>query len=772
MINRWFTRYLYGVQNGVESEPKAWVVRETNACPSRAATVNGDQSNTNTLTVADSSQITYGTQVNVQVTSSTGTVSNTTATVVAVPDSTHVVFAAAVATAAGSKVANGSRIGNNITTTPTNSVTCGTNSPTPYAEWPDPGASVAKVNFQTPGNSTGALTFRNGDAANEVITDAPTTTMLTLVNAASNNARLLYKSPVLTQNVRVSGTVHVSLWMSFSKPRANLTAVLVDYPATGTLTSNSTFQERSTRGWLDPQNRTSASVSEDVVPGTFYRMYFDLQPKDMVAVAGRRLAVMIVSSDQESSIRPAAGTQLTMDLSQSWAEIPVVGGATSLATAFGDTAPTVGHTLAPPSPTGSNGWYTGDVGLTWQVNDGGAAVTKTGCVDETFTTDGTFTRSCSATNLLGSSPTDTVTVQRDATAPVTTLTTSPASPDGTNGWFKSSPKLFLAVADGTSGVASTTYSLDGGPPQPYTGPVSGFADGTHTFTFHSSDNAGNVEPTQTYTFTVDTTGPTVTMTVSPAAPDGANGWYLTNPTVSMTASDSTSGIASRELQFEGESDWLPYTGPFQVCGFVIPGKPPVGCKYPPPPPPWGDGHKIDVRATDQAGNTGSDSRVLKVDLDTPVTTATLTPGIHNGWYASPTLTLTGTDGHSGIAHTDYALDGGVWKTYTGPISGFSTGNHFVQFASTDNAGRLEATKLIAFKVDARQAEREHHDPLGGRQLPAGQGRDREVQVHRRRVRDGHVRRHGRQRGEPGHEHDRVAHVHGDRHGQGRERDRR
>lgn len=28
MMNRWFTRYLHGVQNGVEQEPKAWIVRE------------------------------------------------------------------------------------------------------------------------------------------------------------------------------------------------------------------------------------------------------------------------------------------------------------------------------------------------------------------------------------------------------------------------------------------------------------------------------------------------------------------------------------------------------------------------------------------------------------------------------------------------------------------------------------------------------------------------------------------------------------------------
>ena len=85
----------------------------------------------------------------------------------------------------------------------------------------------------------------------------------------------------------------------------------------------------------------------------------------------------------------------------------------------------------------------------------------------------------------------------------------------------------------------------------------------------------------------------------------------------------------------------------------------------------------------------------------PVTTATLTPGLHNGWYASPTLTLTGADGTgSGIAHIDYALDGGSWTTYAGPLSGFTTGNHFVQYRSTDVAGRQETAKLIAFKVDA------------------------------------------------------------------------
>ena len=58
--NLWFTRYLYGVQNGVENQPKAWVTRETAACPPRTAAVVGDQSNTATLTVANTSQLNVG----------------------------------------------------------------------------------------------------------------------------------------------------------------------------------------------------------------------------------------------------------------------------------------------------------------------------------------------------------------------------------------------------------------------------------------------------------------------------------------------------------------------------------------------------------------------------------------------------------------------------------------------------------------------------------------------------------------------------------------
>ena len=160
------------------------------------------------------------------------------------------------------------------------------------------------------------------------------------MNAATSGTRLVYQTNVLTQPVRISGTPWLSLRMAFSKPKANLTGILISYPGAG---GNGTILSR---GWLDPENRTSDRVSEPIVPGQFYRLNFDLQPKDMVVPAGRRLAFMILSSDFEHTLRPAPGTQLTLDTAQSSVSLPIVGGAPALAAATG-----TGYVEAPVSAT-------------------------------------------------------------------------------------------------------------------------------------------------------------------------------------------------------------------------------------------------------------------------------------------------------------------------------------------------------------------------------------------------------------------------------------
>lgn len=313
-INLWFTRYLFGMHNGVEKLPRAWVVREPNACPVRQTTAVGDQSNTATLAVADSSRLTFGLTPTIPITAADGTVTAVTRDIVGIPDRTHVLLSAPVATGAGQRVADGATI----------SLQCATRlNPVPYPEWPDPAARSVSLDFTSGAPGVGGLSLGPGSATTETLTDDASITAQTSATAATSNVRLLYKTPVLQRDVRISGTPWLSLRMAFSKPAANLTGVLVDYAPDGTATI-------LTRGWMDPQNRYSDSVSVPMVPGQFYNLHFDMQPKDSVIVAGHRIGVMILSSDNEATIRPAAGTQLTLDLHRSDVQLPIVGGRAAL----------------------------------------------------------------------------------------------------------------------------------------------------------------------------------------------------------------------------------------------------------------------------------------------------------------------------------------------------------------------------------------------------------------------------------------------------------
>jgi predicted acyl esterase len=311
--NLWFTRYLYGVQNGVESLPRSWVVREAASCPPRQTTVTGDQSNTATLTVADTSPFMIGFTLTVPQTNSDGTITNTTRLIVDVPDSTHVVLASPVGTAVGQKVADGAVV----------RLVCGTANPTPYAEWPDPATQSVTLHLTPGAPARGGLTVAAAQAASETLTDDASIAGITSANTASSNVRLIYQTTPLAQPVRISGTPTVLLNMAFSASRANLTAALVSYPPTG----NGTIL---TRGWLDPANRDNDRSDIPVRPGTLYRLDLDMQPKDTVVPAGNRIALMVISSDRDFTIRPAPGTQLTLDLARSSLALPVVGGAPAL----------------------------------------------------------------------------------------------------------------------------------------------------------------------------------------------------------------------------------------------------------------------------------------------------------------------------------------------------------------------------------------------------------------------------------------------------------
>jgi predicted acyl esterase len=317
LINYWFTRYLYGVHNGVERLPRSWVVREAASCPPRQTTVAEDESNTATLTVADTRPFRIGFSLTVPQTNADGTITTTTRLIAKIPDSKHLVLASPVATADGQKVAGGATV----------SLQCGNANPTPYAEWPDPAAGQAGLHLTPGAPARGGLTFAPGKRGTETLTDDASIAAITSANAPTSGTRLIYQTAPQTKPVRISGTPSASLQLAFSASKANVTAALVSYPPSG----NGTIL---TRGWIDPANRVSDWFDAPVKPGKPYRMSVDLQPKDVVVPAGNRLALMVVSSDRDFTVRPAPGTRLTLDLAHSSINIPVVGGRKALADAL------------------------------------------------------------------------------------------------------------------------------------------------------------------------------------------------------------------------------------------------------------------------------------------------------------------------------------------------------------------------------------------------------------------------------------------------------
>lgn len=239
LMNRWFTRYLYGVENGVEEAPHAWIVRE------------GDE-----------------------------------------------------------------RL-----------------EPTPYPDYPHPEAASVRLRPLAGGERVGELsTGAVGPQGPETLVDDVSFSGADLAQAPTSSHRLLYATAPLREEVHLSGTARVRLTVASSEPAANLSVWLVVLP----------WEEEGgdavnviTRGWADPQNYRSLTESEPLVPGRFYQLSFDLQPDDQVIPAGRRIGLMVFSSDQDFTLWPSPGTELTLDLDGSWVELPVVGGAEALMKAVG-----------------------------------------------------------------------------------------------------------------------------------------------------------------------------------------------------------------------------------------------------------------------------------------------------------------------------------------------------------------------------------------------------------------------------------------------------
>ena len=97
-------------------------------------------------------------------------------------------------------------------------------------------------------------------------------------------------------------------------------------------------------------------------------------------------------------------------------------------------------------------------------------------------------------------PTSSVSYTVDNAAPTTTAALSGTQVAGV---YQDSATVTLTATDALSGVGSTTYTVDGGPATPYSGPITVDTGGAHTVTYWSADRLANTEATKVVSFTID-----------------------------------------------------------------------------------------------------------------------------------------------------------------------------------------------------------------------------------------------------------------------------
>ncbi len=232
MMNRWFTCYLHGIENGVEEDAKAWIVRE-----------NDKQEE-----------------------------------------------------------------------------------PTSYENYPNPEASTVTLYLTSGAPEKGTLsTSKVKNQGQETLVDNYSFGGKALAQAEDTEHRLIYVSPVLEEDLHISGIPSITIKAASSKPAVNLSVYLVSLPWNKSRHAKIT-DNIITRGWADLQNHKSLTESEPLKPGEFYEMTFELQPDDQIIPAGQQIGLMIFASDRDFTLLPKPGTELTVDLDGTSITIPIVGG--------------------------------------------------------------------------------------------------------------------------------------------------------------------------------------------------------------------------------------------------------------------------------------------------------------------------------------------------------------------------------------------------------------------------------------------------------------
>lgn len=185
----------------------------------------------------------------------------------------------------------------------------------------------------------------------------------------TRQGRLVYVTPPLEDDLRISGTPRLRVKMSTDSDTALLSALLVDYGEGETVTVEDaeplelveqscdpedlanrtgcaepmeaevdiTPQRVLARGHFDAKNHADLRQGKALKPGPKYNVRWETLPSDHIVPAGHRVGLVITGNYNASpfTLRPsrdsgAIGSEVTVHLNSSRLELPVVGGAQAL----------------------------------------------------------------------------------------------------------------------------------------------------------------------------------------------------------------------------------------------------------------------------------------------------------------------------------------------------------------------------------------------------------------------------------------------------------
>ncbi|MEU0848410.1 family 16 glycoside hydrolase [Streptomyces flaveolus] len=281
----------------------------------------------------------------------------------------------------------------------------------------------------------------------------------------------------------------------------------------------------------------------------------------------------------------------------------------------------------------------------------------------------------------------------DTTAPETSADVK--GTQNAEGQYVGSASVTIAATDAGSGVDRVEYAIGAdGAWQPYTTPVVVDQVGDHTVRYRAFDKAGNAAAEKSVTFSVvapptdDRTPPETSATVD--GEKNADGAYIDMATVTVTASDTGSGVNTIEYAIGADGAWQAYTAPVMVHQ--------VGT------------HTVRYRATDKAGNAAAARSVEFTvvaappqDTTAPVTGATVegTKNSDGAYVGNAKVTVSATDeGGSGVAGIEYSLDAGPYLAYSAPVVVDRAGAHTVAYRASDRAGNTSEPRSVSFTVVA------------------------------------------------------------------------